>query len=292
MDKKLRMKRKLAGGGEDEPAKKNIRIGYRNKQRVLCLCSRGTIARYRHLMEDIKKLLPHHKTDVKLDSKSNLLAINDIAEMKGCKSCLYFETRKKRDLFMWMALTPNGPSIKFHVLNVHTMAELKLTGNALHGSRPILSFDAGFDSTPHYELMKEMLMQVFTTPLGHPKSKPFVDHVLTFSIVDGKVWIRNYQMADALTKVDEVAAAAAAASGGAAGDEENPLGLIEIGPRYVLNPVRIFSGSFGGGALWQNPAYITPNTLRSEEKREQSKKFTSRIKANASRKKRKEALGG
>ena len=30
---------------------------------------------------------------------------------------------------------------------------------------------------------------------------------------------------------------------------------------FVLNPVRIFSGSFGGGALWQNSAYITPNTV-------------------------------
>jgi hypothetical protein len=41
------------------------------------------------------------------------------------------------------------------------MAELKLTGNALKGSRPVLSFDAAFDSVPHFQLMKEMLMQVF-----------------------------------------------------------------------------------------------------------------------------------
>lgn len=43
---------------------------------------------------------------------------------------------------------------------VHTMDELKFTGNSLKGSRPFLSFDAQFDSAPHYRLMKETLKQV------------------------------------------------------------------------------------------------------------------------------------
>ena len=32
---------------------------------------------------------------------------------------------------MWLAKTPGGPSVKFLVSNVHTMAELKLAGNHL-----------------------------------------------------------------------------------------------------------------------------------------------------------------
>jgi hypothetical protein len=52
-----------------------------------------------------------------LDSKEFLNVINEIAEIKSCNSCLFFEVRKKRDLFLWMSKTPLGPSVKFHVLN-------------------------------------------------------------------------------------------------------------------------------------------------------------------------------
>ena len=60
------------------------------------------------------------------------------------------------------------------------------------------------------KVLKELLVQVFTTPNFHPKSQPFVDHVLNFSILDNKIWVRNYQI----------------------GDEKN--GLAEIGPRLEI----------------------------------------------------------
>jgi ribosome biogenesis protein BRX1 len=41
-------------------------VPYKNKQRVLVFSTRGITARYRHLMEDIRRLLPHHKKDVKV----------------------------------------------------------------------------------------------------------------------------------------------------------------------------------------------------------------------------------
>jgi hypothetical protein len=41
-------------------------VPYTNKQRVLVFSTRGITARYRHLMDDIRKLLPHHKKDVKV----------------------------------------------------------------------------------------------------------------------------------------------------------------------------------------------------------------------------------
>jgi len=43
-----------------------------------------------------------------------------------------------------------------HVQNVHTMDELKMTGNCLKGSRGILSFDSAFDGDEHWKLMKEV----------------------------------------------------------------------------------------------------------------------------------------
>lgn len=46
------------------------------------------------------------------------------------------------------------------IVSVYTMAELKLTGNCLKGSRPLLSFDKAFDVDPHYQLLKELLTQV------------------------------------------------------------------------------------------------------------------------------------
>lgn len=38
--------------------------------------------------------------------------------------------------------------------------------------------------------------------------------------------------------------------------------LVEVGPRFVLTPIRIFSGSFGGPTLYQNPEYVSPNLVR------------------------------
>jgi len=61
---------------------------------------------------------------------------------------------------MWAAKTPNGPSLKMHVQNVHTMDELKMNGNCLKGSRGILSFDAAFDGEEHWRLIKELFTHV------------------------------------------------------------------------------------------------------------------------------------
>lgn len=43
---------------------------------------------------------------------------------------------------------------------VHTMEELKLTGNHLKGSRPILTFSSNFDKDVHWKLLKEIIIQV------------------------------------------------------------------------------------------------------------------------------------
>lgn len=40
-----------------------------------------------------------------------------IAEMKHCDKCIYFESRKGKDLYLWISNIEKGPSVKFHVLN-------------------------------------------------------------------------------------------------------------------------------------------------------------------------------
>jgi ribosome biogenesis protein BRX1 len=87
-----------------------------NKQRVLLFAGRGTTQRYRHLMEDVRSLLPHNKKEPKFDTKESLSTINEICELKSCNNCIFFEM-KKTDCFLWVSKTPNGPSAKFALSN-------------------------------------------------------------------------------------------------------------------------------------------------------------------------------
>lgn len=143
----------------------------------------------------------------------------------------------------------------------------------MKGSRPLLQFDAAFDTTPHLALLKEMMIQVFGSPKGHPKTKPFIDHVFSFFYADNKIWFRNYQ----IVYPQQAAAAVAASTPSGAEPLANadPV-LVEIGPRFVLAPIRIFESSFGGAVLWDSPSFISPNALRSELKRKQAEKLASR----------------
>ena len=204
--------------------------------------------------------------------------MNEIAQVKSCNSCLFFEVRKKRDLFLWMSKTPLGPSVKFHVLNVHTMDELRLTGNCLKGSRPFVCFDHNFETAPHLRLLKEMFCQMFNVPRGHPKSQPFHDHVVSLHVVDHKVWFRHYQVVD--DAVDEKSIRRALAAG------LEPTSLVEIGPRFVMDVIRIFQGSFGGETLYTNPHYVSPNKIRHEVSNIRGDRYRDRVLSVAERKER------
>ncbi|XP_054468440.1 ribosome biogenesis protein BRX1 homolog [Anoplopoma fimbria] len=250
--KKAKKAKFVADGGEAptgaEQEKKNevtipapVSSGkWTNKERVLIFSSRGINFRTRHLMQDLRTLMPHSKADTKMDRKDKLFIVNEVCEIKNCNKCLFFEAKKKQDLYMWISNSPHGPSAKFLVQNIHTLAELKMTGNCLKGSRPLLSFDPKFDKEPHFALLKELFTQTFSTPRYHPKSQPFVDHVFTFTIADNRIWFRNYQI------MEEDAA------------------LVEVGPRFVLNLIKIFQGSFGGPTLFENPDFQSPNMQRRE----------------------------
>ncbi|KAI1728967.1 brix domain-containing protein [Ditylenchus destructor] len=224
-----------------------------DRERVLLLCSRGCMARTRHIMNDFKQLMPHVRSEAKFEKGNGLENLNEISELANCAKCIYLENRKCRDVYMWISRIDGGPSAKFLVHNMHTMNELSLAGNCLKGSRPILSFDSQFDSQPHFKVIKELLSSVFKTPNKHPKSQPFIDHVLNFSITnDGNIWFRNYQIVD------------------------NTLQLEEIGPRMVLEVIRIFDGSFHGSVLYDNPDYKPPNSIRRELKLQKATEFSQK----------------
>jgi len=224
-----------------------------NKNRILVFCARGITFHARHLMNDIKTLLPHSKSDSKLERKEGLFAINEISEMKNCNMVMFFEMRKKLDLYMWLSMVPNGPSARFLVQNLHTMDEMRLTGNHLRASRPLLSFDKTFDEQPHLRVLKEMLKQSFSTPQCHPKSKPFYDHIFSFTFLDDRIWFRNFQIVD-----------------------QEECGLVEVGPRFCLWLIKIFDSSFSGGVIYDNPNYKSPNQYRTEMKIEAANRYQAK----------------
>lgn len=237
----------------------------KNRTKILFLCTRGVTTRFRHLIEDLRVLLPHAKKEPKHDAKHSLQIANEVAELRGCDTIMMFEARKRHDLYLWLTKTPTGPSIKFHVDNLHTMNELGFPGNNLMYSRPLVSFDPTFDSTPMYRLCKEMLSQAFVAPNGHNRTKPFVDHIISFYVLDCRIWIRHYQIVDAALNEKTM-------------NKDVESTIVEIGPRLVLTPIKCFSGSFNGAVLWENQSFISPNAVRAAmRKREVQKTIGKRV---------------
>ena len=254
---------------------------------------------HRHLLNDLYSLLPHSRKDAKLDTKTKLYQLNELADLYNCNNVFFFEARKGKDLYIWMSKPPNGPTVKFHLQNLHTMEELHFTGNCLKGSRPVLSFDATFDSAPHLKLIKELLTQTFGVPKGARKTKPFVDHVMAFTVADNKVWTRVYQIneteAGKTSAIPEqglpMPSATEVTSAKGKKDSETKLNLVEIGPRFVLTPIIIQEGSFGGPIIYENKEFVSPNQVRREVRVARSTKYNNRAEAVIERKVKKGDLG-
>ncbi|KAF2651377.1 ribosome biogenesis protein-like protein Brx1 [Lophiostoma macrostomum CBS 122681] len=257
----------------------------KNKQRVLILSSRGVTYRHRHLLQDLYSLMPHSRKEAKLDTKTKLYQLNELAELYNCNNVLFFEARKGKDLYAWMSKAPNGPTVKMHLQNLHTMEELNFIGNCLKGSRPVLSFDAAFEKQAHFRVIKELFTQIFGVPKTSRKVKPFVDHVMSFTIADGKIWIRVFQINEsepgkkkpAMNGEAEVEEAQPAPK--KKGKTEFDVSLVEIGPRFVLTPIVIQESSFGGPIIYENKEFVSPNQIRSDLRRAKGGKYNRRTEA-------------
>jgi ribosome biogenesis protein BRX1 len=218
-----------------------------NKQKCLVVCTRNVSSRNRHLMIDLQNLMPHARPHPKIEMRIDVGdQLQELAGLHRCNSVMYLEARKREAAFLWLAQAPDGPSVKLELLNVHTSSELRMAGNCLKFSRPLLHFDREFDNIPHLRIIKSLLVQGFNTPLYHPKSKPFVDHMLCFFHLDGKIWFRNYQLAPEKKIVD--------------------VEMMEVGPRFILNPIAVFDGCCRGAVLWRNPDAIAPSERRKSKK--------------------------
>ena len=239
-----------------------------NKNRILIVASRGVSHQERHLVNDLINLIPNSKKECKIERDIASEELNNICYMHSCKFCIYFEHRK-RELVMWMFKSPGGPLAKFAVTNIHALNEIKLMGNCIKYSRPLLSFDKSFDEAEHLKLLKEMFIQTFNSPKGHPKTKPFYDHQICFYNIDNQIFIRVYQI---LNEIKEKFTNT---------DQEEKIQLLEIGPRFSLKLIRIFSDSLGGKTLYLNKNYIAPGVLIKRKadnfKKRQIKEQTEKI---------------
>ena len=94
-----------------------------------------------------------------------------------------------------------------------------------------------------------------------------------------QIWVRNYQILEQQASNALEAHMTKKQTG-----QVDTTSLVEIGPRFVLNPIRIFRGSFGGQCLYQNEHYVSPNAIRAAERRDKGQTYQNRKLSQQSRK--------
>ena len=100
-----------------------------------------------------------------------------------------------------------------------------------------------------------------------------------------QIWVRNYQILEQQPTNALEAHLAKKQLG-----QEEASSLVEIGPRFVMTPIRIFRGSFGGQTLFQNPDFVSPNEIRSMHHKRKNTSYVHRKESEKKRKIRKEEL--
>jgi ribosome biogenesis protein BRX1 len=122
-----------------------------------------------------------------------------------------------------------------------------------------------------------------------------------FTIADGKIWIRNYQIneteASKLPSQTEDDASelkdkkSKKEKPSSKGGKETEVKLVEIGPRFVLTPIVIQEGSFGGPIIYENKEFVSPNQVRSEIRVKKAGRYVGRAEQAVERRAKKGELG-
>ena len=118
-----------------------------------------------------------------------------------------------------------------------------------------------------------------------------------FTLADGKIWIRCYQISETEASKkqqkdgDDAEAVAAMVQSATGGKGDNKISLVEIGPRFVLTPIVILEGSFGGPVIYENKEFVSPNQVRSDLRKAKAGRYNRRAEDTRDRKAKKRDLG-
>lgn len=134
-------------------------------------------------------------------------------------------------------------------------------------------------------VFKEMLQQMFNVPQGARRSKPFVDHVVSFSYLDGKIWMRQYEIKETEATGEETDVEKSK------GGKSISTSLVEIGPRATFTPILVLEGSLGGAKIFENNEYVSPNFVRADLRRKIAAKHNARAEKTVERLSKKKDLG-
>ncbi|VWU50531.1 ribosome biogenesis protein BRX1 homolog, putative [Hepatocystis sp. ex Piliocolobus tephrosceles] len=220
-----------------------------NRQRVLIVTCPLKKKNGSTLMKNLKLLLPHHKLEGNWHKKQRKTNLIDISHSRNCNNILFFQVTRYRE-YLWICKNITGPSIYFNVLDYIPLHSFKFTGNCLLNSRPLLVFSELFDKYDYLKLIKELFIHVFGIPRYHPLSKPFYDHCYSFFYINNLIYFRHYQIIP-ITLADS--------------NNVNKQKLVEIGPRFTLNIIKIFEKCFTGKVLYENEQhekYVSPKQLK------------------------------
>jgi ribosome biogenesis protein BRX1 len=116
-----------------------------------------------------------------------------------------------------------------------------------------------------------------------------------FTLADGKVWIRCFQICETESPKTDAASdhsgTAPEAIKGKPKRADTKVSLTEIGPRFVLTPIVILESSFGGPVIYENKEFVSPNQVRSEQRRGKAGKYARRAEGAIESRAKKRDLG-
>ncbi|ADM10886.1 BRX1 RNA-binding protein [Encephalitozoon intestinalis ATCC 50506] len=178
------------------------------------LSTRGASAKIRHLMKDISKLVKAEE-EQKWDMGNDYKELRKLIEVNECNSMLFFRSTKRSDC-LWAGIL-NGMSVVFRIHNVFTVKDCNFSANSFKDCGYVLMFSKEFENIEHLRHAKEVIEYIF-------ESNETKDKALCFFYLDGVIWVRCYKI----------------------GKE-----LEEIGPRLVLEVLKVFEKCFEGSILYK-----------------------------------------
>lgn len=181
---------------------------------TLTLSTRSAPVKIRYLMKDIGKLVEIEE-EQKWDLGKDYKELRKLVEISECDSVLFFQSTKRAD-DLWMGLL-DGISVLFRIYNVFTIRDCNFPVNPFKDCGYVLMFSQEFEEMEHLKHVKMVVEHIF-------RSNEVKDKALCFFYLDGMIWVRTYKIGEKLE---------------------------EVGPRFVLEVLRVFERCFGGEILYK-----------------------------------------